>query len=244
MSWLQSGHHVVNFSPQWVFPYASDSSQDMPQNTICSPCRGTGAPWLCLRTTSLLFGFLWLFSFVSAFSHSFKLILWLTTFHRQKADRGPKGQGLWGPAPFPQQTCPGREWVCILGVQAGWRGSWTLQSRLDGKQFYWRSLLFLGRKEGEKVLNWSESTPWPSEPLACIPRYTKAAPFLRPSPSCSSLLSLSVCGSGSRDNEKTSIFPWPAPASPTQYSGHSLLWFWGPSPQFRDLPENTSHNNI
>ena len=50
----------------------------MAQNIIYSPWEITKDPWLSLMTTLLLFGLLWLFSFVSAFLTSLmKLILGL-----------------------------------------------------------------------------------------------------------------------------------------------------------------------
>ena len=69
MSWLQSGHRVVNFSTWCGFQYLQHSSQDTAQNMISSPWGGTKGPWLCLMTKLLLFGLLWLFSFVSTFSY-------------------------------------------------------------------------------------------------------------------------------------------------------------------------------
>ena len=73
----------------------------MAQNITYTPWEGTKCPWLCLRTTLLLFSVLWLFSFVSAFLTSLiKLILWLklSTDKRQAEDM--VGEGQWGPAPF------------------------------------------------------------------------------------------------------------------------------------------------
>ena len=67
ISWLESGHHVGNFFT-WC-SFSINSSRDMAQNTICSPWEGIKDPWLCLMTTLLLFGLLWQFSSVSAFSH-------------------------------------------------------------------------------------------------------------------------------------------------------------------------------
>ena len=46
-----------------------DSSQDMAQNIIYSPWGEIKGPCLCLMSTLLLFGLLWLFSFVSSCSH-------------------------------------------------------------------------------------------------------------------------------------------------------------------------------
>ena len=40
----------------------------MAQKIICSPWEGSKGPWLCLMTI-LLLGLLWLFTFISAFSH-------------------------------------------------------------------------------------------------------------------------------------------------------------------------------
>ena len=89
MSWLQSCHHVVNFSTWWEFQCLQDRWQDMAQNIIHSPWEGTKGPWLCLLTTLLLFSLFRLFSLVSAFLASLiKLILWLqfSTGKRQAED--------------------------------------------------------------------------------------------------------------------------------------------------------------
>ena len=67
ISRLQSGHHVGNFST-WC-SFSINSSRDMAQNIICSPRERIKDPWLCLMTILLLFGPLWQFSSVSAFSH-------------------------------------------------------------------------------------------------------------------------------------------------------------------------------
>ena len=59
----------------------------MAQNIICSPRAGTKGPWLCLMTRLLLFGLLWLFSFVSTCSHfSDKLIRLKCSAHKRQAD--------------------------------------------------------------------------------------------------------------------------------------------------------------
>ena len=65
----QSGHHAVNVFHRVGFLCRQDSSQDTAQNMIYSPWGGTKHPWLCLMTLLLLFGLVWLLSFVSAFSH-------------------------------------------------------------------------------------------------------------------------------------------------------------------------------
>ena len=70
----------------------------MAQNIIYSSWEGPKAPWLCLQTKLSLFGLLWLFSSVSACSHSLvKLILWLnfSTDRRQAEDLG-QGMGCGG----------------------------------------------------------------------------------------------------------------------------------------------------
>ena len=70
MSWLESGHRVVNLSTWWGFQCLQDSSWDMAQNVIYSLWGRAKSSWLCFMTTLLsLFGLLWLFSFVSACSH-------------------------------------------------------------------------------------------------------------------------------------------------------------------------------
>ena len=65
-----------------------------------SPWEGTKYPWLCLMTTLLLFGLLWLFSFVSVFSHfSKENPLWLKLFQRQTVNWGHAGpRGRQGPS--------------------------------------------------------------------------------------------------------------------------------------------------
>ena len=64
ISWLQSGHlYLVGLS------VSQGSSQDMAQNIIYRPWGEIKCPWLCLTTTLVLFGLLWLFSFVSSCSH-------------------------------------------------------------------------------------------------------------------------------------------------------------------------------
>lgn len=79
----------------------------MAQNIIYSPWERTKSLWLCLKTTLLLFGLLWPFSFVSAFLISLiKLIhrLKFPTDRRQAEDTGGwdgGGQkGPQGPATF------------------------------------------------------------------------------------------------------------------------------------------------
>ena len=64
-SWLQSGHHVGNFST-WC-SFSINSSRDVAQNIICSPWEGIKDLWLCLMTMLLLCSLLWLSSFVSPF---------------------------------------------------------------------------------------------------------------------------------------------------------------------------------
>ena len=64
----------------------------MAQNIIYSPWEGTNGPSLCLMTTLLLFGPLFLFSFVSAFLISLiKLIIW-PKFSRDKR----QAEDMWG----------------------------------------------------------------------------------------------------------------------------------------------------
>ena len=70
---LRHGYSVVIMqltSSMWRgFPFLRDSSQDMAQSVIYCSWEGTKGPWLCLMAKLLLLGLLWLFSFVSAFSH-------------------------------------------------------------------------------------------------------------------------------------------------------------------------------
>ena len=79
----------------------------MAQDITYSPWERTKSLWLCLKTTLLLFGLLWPFSFVSASLISLiKFIHWLkfSTDKRQAEDTGGwdgGGQkGPWGPATF------------------------------------------------------------------------------------------------------------------------------------------------
>ena len=51
MSWLQSGHHVVNFSTWWGFQY-QDSSEEMAPNIIYVVLeKKLKHPWICLMST-------------------------------------------------------------------------------------------------------------------------------------------------------------------------------------------------
>ena len=51
--------------------------KDKTQDIIYNPWGGTKSPWLCYMAKLLLFCFVWLLSFVSAFSHSLiKFALW------------------------------------------------------------------------------------------------------------------------------------------------------------------------
>ena len=70
---LQSGHRVAVISPL-VGVSASIRCyrlEGMAQTNTCGPGEGTKGPWLCLTSTLgfILFGLLWLFSFVSAIPH-------------------------------------------------------------------------------------------------------------------------------------------------------------------------------
>ena len=67
----------LTFSTWWGFQSLQDSSQDMAQNIVHRPWGGTKGPGLCLVTKLVLFGLLWLSSFVSASSHFSELIPWL-----------------------------------------------------------------------------------------------------------------------------------------------------------------------
>ena len=70
MSWqLQSGYHVVYFSASWGFRHPWYSSQDIAQNIVCSLWERTKGLWIHWMATLLLFGLLWLFSFVFVCSH-------------------------------------------------------------------------------------------------------------------------------------------------------------------------------
>ena len=47
VSWLQSGHHAVNFSTWWGFPFLQKSSQDLAHSFMYGPGGGTvKGPWL------------------------------------------------------------------------------------------------------------------------------------------------------------------------------------------------------
>ena len=86
MSQLQFGHRVVNFF-HLVFS------------------TWTKGPSLCLMTALLLFGLLWLFSFVSAFSHFSDYSF--STDKRQAEDMG------WGGARTIRfTTCVQSTWIC------------------------------------------------------------------------------------------------------------------------------------
>ena len=68
VSWLWSGHCVLDFFHLVQVPVSANSSQDTAQTILYSPWEGTKGPWLCLMTTLLLlFVLLWLFSLVSTF---------------------------------------------------------------------------------------------------------------------------------------------------------------------------------
>ena len=60
--WWATVHRVTK-SQAWLRNWTSM------QDVIYSPWRGMRSPWLCLMAKLLLFCFVWLFSFVSAFSH-------------------------------------------------------------------------------------------------------------------------------------------------------------------------------
>ena len=83
---MQSGHCTVKFSTCFnIYKTA--------QNIIYSSCRGTKCPWLCLVTTLLLFGLLWLFSLLlHVLTSMIKLVLWLkfSTDKWQAEDTGEK----------------------------------------------------------------------------------------------------------------------------------------------------------
>ena len=96
MSWLQSGHRVVNCFHLVGVSVSIRQLTGMAQNIIYSPWEGTKGPWLCLLTKLLLFCPVSLLFSASAFSHFLiQLILWLKFFHRQKAGRG-HGRGVGG----------------------------------------------------------------------------------------------------------------------------------------------------
>ena len=82
-SWQQSGHHVVNFFHLLGISISirywkihKTAQKERIQSITYSFWRGIKSPWLCLMTKLLIFGLIWLFSFVSAF---FSLI-WLNSF--------------------------------------------------------------------------------------------------------------------------------------------------------------------
>ena len=64
----------------------------MAQNITCIPWEGTRGPWLCLMTKLLLFGLLWLFYFISAFSHFSDLTYSLASFSTDK--KQAEGMGV------------------------------------------------------------------------------------------------------------------------------------------------------
>ena len=66
----------------------------MVQHITYGPREGNKGPWLCSMSILLLFGVLWLFSFVSAFLTSLiELILELKFSHRQKSQEDKEGRG-------------------------------------------------------------------------------------------------------------------------------------------------------
>ena len=89
MSWLQSGHHVVNFFHLVWFPIIQNSSQDMAQNIIYSPWGGTKGPWLYLMTNyHYLVSLDWVPLFLHVLTSLIKLTLRLKLFHGQEAGGG------------------------------------------------------------------------------------------------------------------------------------------------------------
>ena len=129
MSWLQSGHHVVNFSIWWEFQYLQDSSQGMAQNVIYNSWRGTikvldFAYWLWL------FGLIWMFFFVPSCSHfsDYTFILWPNfSADKRQAEDMESGQGDHGvPLYFSlreRSDLVRREiwvWTCVEDRDLGW----------------------------------------------------------------------------------------------------------------------------
>ena len=93
MSWLPPDHHAVSFLAWWRFQYLQESAQDMAQKSIYSLWEGTRGSWLDLMTKLVLFGLLWLSSFLKVLTSLIQLILWLTFSHIRKAGREQEGQG-------------------------------------------------------------------------------------------------------------------------------------------------------
>ena len=84
MSWLESGHHVINF-----FPLVLQYLQGMAQNIIRSPWGGTEDPhFACWLHCYYLVCFDPVPLFLHVLTSLIKLILWLKSFHRQNAGRG------------------------------------------------------------------------------------------------------------------------------------------------------------
>ena len=85
MSWLQSGHPVVNVFHLVGVSCLQNSSQDTAQIIIYSPWGGAKSPWLCLMTQLLLFCPVDCFPLLLHFLTSLvKLILWIKFFLQTK----------------------------------------------------------------------------------------------------------------------------------------------------------------
>ena len=95
----------------------------MAQNIIYSPREGTKGPWLCLMTKLLLSSLLWLFSFISAFSHLSDYTYSLAkVFPQTKGRRRTWGQGPQSSAPL--QNLP-------FGEKASPKGCLCLESEFS-----------------------------------------------------------------------------------------------------------------
>ena len=75
--YMPVGNTQLNSSTWWGFQYPENSSENMAQNIIYSPWRGTKGPWLCLMAKLLYFVLLDCFSFFQHFLTSLvKFTLW------------------------------------------------------------------------------------------------------------------------------------------------------------------------
>ena len=92
-SWLQTGHHAVNFSTWWGFQYLQDSPQEVAQNVICSPWGGKSLDYAWWWNYFYVVPFACFSLFQPVLISLIKLTLWPKFFHRQKECRGHERQG-------------------------------------------------------------------------------------------------------------------------------------------------------
>ena len=83
MSWIQSGHHVVNFFFQVGVPLPTDITLGVTQNSILSPWGENECPWFCLMIKLLIFTLIGLFSLASAFSLFSDYTVFLAKFSQE-----------------------------------------------------------------------------------------------------------------------------------------------------------------